>query len=539
MGDIEPIIVAIEIGSSKIAGIAGKMKEGTMQIVAYAEDQTHDCIKRGVVYNIEKTTICIKNVISKLESTMKQKVSHVYVGLGGQSVHSELKVVQSNLQTPTCINQTHIDSVTIESHEVFREDYQLVGSYPQDFTVDSNVTSDPVGIVGTNLEGRFLNVIANSKLINNINTCFDNTDVKIQEFKVAAYELASNILTETEKRSGCAVVDFGAGTTTVIVFKNNLVRLVNTVPLGFNNIIQDLCSLQIEYSEAEELLLKYGNAVPGDSYSDDEDESTSEYQTSDGRSIEVAKIQFIIEARLMEILANVRNQISRCEYSENLLGGIIITGGGVRLKNLERAVMRNTNIDKVRTARKLVEPVIKNSTLTNLTIDETSNTIVSLLLSGTENCVGGEVGDPDMFVRQQTAQDISARKANVASVQKGEDDSQMVLESYKGRLREMIVQIQEAIVDVCEHKANKRVRNDAKELIEISNTLLDAEYHQAYNILMGKDKFKQTLREADDLISKRDDEIKKLEDTIRQAEKETGLISRLTNWIDDLLTEKD
>lgn len=537
MGDNEPIIVAIEIGSSKIAGIAGKMKEGTMQVVAYAEDQTPDCVKRGVVYNIEKTSLCIKNVISRLEAIMKQRVTSVYVGLGGQSVHSELKVVHNNLQTPTCINQTNIDALTADSYEVTRENYELVGSFTQDYTVDSSITSDPVGIVGTYLEGRFLNVIANVKLKNNINTCFDNTDVQILDYKVSVCELAKNILTETEKRSGCALVDFGAGTTTIVVYKNNIVRLVSTIPLGFNNIIQDLCSLQIEQSEAEELLIKYGNGVPGDGYS--QEEAPTDYQTSDGRTIEIAMIQFIIEARLSEILSNVRTQISRSDYSENLLGGIIITGGGANIKNLDRAVMRHVNLDKVRTAKKLVEPVIKNSTLTNLSLDNCmTNTIVSILLSGTANCVGGEVGDPDIFVRQQTAAEIGMRKVTAVSAQKEEEEALAALEDVKGKLREAIVQLQQAAEDVEEHQSNKRVRNNARAVIDNANALLGTLYEKATHTLLGKDKYKQALRESDDLIAKRDEEIKKLEDTIRTAERNTSVITRMADWINDLLTEK-
>ena len=78
MGEQETIIVAIELGSSKIAGIAGKMKDGTMQILAYAEDKTTDCVKRGVVYNIEKTTQSIKTVVSKLETALKMKERNTY-----------------------------------------------------------------------------------------------------------------------------------------------------------------------------------------------------------------------------------------------------------------------------------------------------------------------------------------------------------------------------------------------------------------------------------------------------------------------------
>lgn len=535
MGDNEKIIAAIEIGSSKIAGIAGKTKDGTMQIIAYAEDRTPDCVKRGVVYNIEKTTLSIKNVVSKLESTMKLKVSGIYVGLGGQSVHSEYKVVQNNLQTPTCVSQTHIDTVINESQEVLRDGYELIGSYPQEFVVDSNVAADPVGVVGTHLEGRFVNVIANRKLKNNINTCFDNTDIRIVEFKVAACELANNVLSDTEKRSGAALIDLGASTTTIVIYKNNIVRLVSTIPLGFNNIIQDLCSLQIERSEAEELFHKYGNGYP--EFISQEGEEI-EYTTSDGRSIEITRIQHIIMARLTEILSNVRAQLSRSEYVSTLLGGIVITGGGSNLKNIERAVMRQVNIDKVRIARTLEKEIIKNSQLTNLVLDDgTNNTIISLLLSGEQNCVGGEAGDPDFFVNHERDLGIGARQESAVAAQKKEDQAVTVLESIKSNLREVIFRLQQQTEEILDHETNKRVKNAARALIDEANELIGSDYENVVNILVGKDKYKQILREAQDLIARRDEEITKLEDALTSTD--TSVVKRMARWINDMLNEKD
>ena len=154
MVEQEAIIVAIELGSSKISGIAGKMKDGTMQILAYAEDKTTDCVKRGVVYNIEKTTLSIKTIISKLEAALKMKITSTYIGLGGQSVRSVKSVVQKNMLTPTYITQAHIDLITDESHAVPYEDNELIGYFTQEFVVDTNVAADPVGIMGTNIEGK-------------------------------------------------------------------------------------------------------------------------------------------------------------------------------------------------------------------------------------------------------------------------------------------------------------------------------------------------------------------------------------------------
>lgn len=534
----ESTIVAIEFGSSKISAIAGRMNEGTMQIIAYAEDHTAGCIKRGVVYNIEKTTQSIKNVIGRLETILKQKVTHVYVGIGGQSVTSTIKTLRSNMQIPTCITQTHIDAITEESHVVNKENYELISFFPQEYVVDSSMVADPVGIVGTNLEGKFLNVIANRKLRNNIVTCFDNTDIAIAGFALIPFELAKNVLTDTEKRSGCALIDLGAGVTTITIFKNNVVRLITTIPLGINNIIHDLCSLQIEEHEAEDLLLKYGDGVPEESYAED-DEELQDYVTSDGRTIKVAEIQYIIESRYNEILSNARAQIAKSEFGNSLLGGIVITGGGACIKNVERAVFLAVNIDKVRIAHSIVTPIIKNSTLTNLSLDNTmSNTILSLVLAGTKDCLGGNIGEPDFFVRQQTSEEIESRKAVAATIQHDDDEAYDTLEGIKNKLREVIVQIQNQRQAILDDEANKRLRDEGMSLVNEASSIIDEGYDTATRHLIGKDKYKQTLREAEDLIAKRDDEVRSLEDVIRMVAKRNGFFTKVATWIDDLVNEK-
>ena len=325
MGEQDSIIVAIELGSSKVCGIAGKMKDGSMQILAYAEDKTSDCIKRGVVYNIEKTTQSIKNVVNKLEATLKRKITRTYIGIGGQSVRSVKSFIKKNMLTPTYITQAHIDSITDESHEVSDEDCELIGYYVQGFSVDGSLVADPVGIMGTNVEGEFLNVVANKRLRNNIKTSFENLGLEIADYHLSAFELANNVLTDTEKRTGTALIDLGAGTTTIVVLKSNIIRQIITLPLGINNIKQDLCDLQIEYSEAEQLLLTYGDAMSENVQYDDEDQIPL-YTTSDGRSVEITTIQEIIRARLQEILVNVDKQMHNTEYADRLLGGVVITG---------------------------------------------------------------------------------------------------------------------------------------------------------------------------------------------------------------------
>ena len=536
----EVIIVAIELGSSRIAGIAGKMKDGTMQIIAYAEEKTTDCVKRGIVYNIEKTTQSIRNVISKIESTLKMNVSCVYIGLGGQSVRSINTVVRRNMITPTYINQSHIDSITDESHEISFDDCELIAYFTQDFVVDTNAAvTDPVGIMGTNIEGKFLNIIANRRLKLNVNTTFENVGIDIADYKLTAFEMANSILSDTEKRSGCAMIDFGAGTTTIVLLKSNIVRQIVTIPLGTNNIIQDLCAEQMQESEAEELLEKYGNAIIEDA--DYDGENPEIYTTIDGLEISAPNIRHIIYARFNEIMQNVKAQFGKTDFSEQLIGGVVLAGGGANMKNIDKACIKALNVDKVRIAKKVITPIVKNSTLTNLNIESPANTaIISLLLSGSENCVGDDAyKDPDIFGIQDREKQIEANKAAAAENQKEEDTAVSNIEDRKNYLRELIIKMQHCQKDIEEDPTIKRHWNTAKDLIANSDEVLsEDDFQKNMLILSGKDRYRQVIREAEDLISKLEATRLQLQELSADAEKKNSLFGKISGFFNDLLNNE-
>ena len=402
-------VVAVELGSSKISGIAGKKKDGTMQILAYAEEKTAGCVKRGVVYNIEKTYQSINTIISKLEAVLKTKITRAYVGLGGQSVRSYKCMIRRNLLTQSYITNEAIDAIRQESYEIPFNDYEVLENYPQEYVVDSSVIADPVGVMGTNIEGEFLDVIAKNNLRANIDTVFANAGVDIVEGLISPLQLANNVLTDAEKRSGCALVDLGADTTTLVVYKNNIVRYLVTIPLGCNNINKDLSTLPIDDAETEDVKLKYGDACQ--EFESSEESEPQYYTTSDGRQIDVATIRNVIEARMGEIIANVSNQIVNSDYSGKLLAGLVITGGGSSMKNIVKAFTKSTKIDKVRIATKVNQMVVKTSNASNISLESAgTTTIVSLLLAGTVPCGGEDIGRaPDMFDQQMKEEERRKR----------------------------------------------------------------------------------------------------------------------------------
>lgn len=531
-------IVAIELGSFKISGIAGKKKDGTMQILAYAEEKTSGCVRRGVVYNIEKTYQSVNNIITKLESVLKTKITRAYVGLGGQSVRSYKCVIKRNLLTQSYITNDVIDAIRQESCEIPFSDYEMLENYPQEFVVDSSIIADPVGVMGTNIEGEFLDVIAKHNLRANIETVFANTNVDVVEELISPLQLANNVLTDAEKRSGCALIDLGAETTTLVVYKNNIVRYLVTIPLGSNNINKDLSTLPIDEAEAEEVKLKYGDACrESDALEESENQS---YTTTDGRQIDVATIKNVIEARISEIVANISNQIINSDYSGKLLAGIVITGGGSNMKNIVKAFVKATKIDKVRVANKVNQMVVKTSNASSIALDSAQTTsIVSLLLAGTVPC-GGDAfdGRPDMFDQQMKEEERRKRQEEADAAAAAEAQDAQAFESVKAEIRFAYDKVQKQILELEKYGREKKVRQDAKMLsLNILDEAIGEKYEKAAQALEGKDKFKQSLKEGADLAEMLKKAVDELTDLVNKTSKENSAWGRFTRAIADIVNE--
>ena len=531
-------IVAIELGSSKICGIAGKKKDGTMHILAYAEEQTAGCVKRGVVYNIEKTYQSVNNIIRKLETVLKTKISRAYVGLAGQSVRSYKCVIKRNLLTQSYITNEAIDAMSQESLEIPFNDYEVLENFPQEFIVDSSVIADPVGVMGTNIEGEFLNVIAKNTLHANIETVFANVGISVAEELISPLQLATHVLTDAEKRSGCALVDLGADTTTLVVYKNNIVRYLVTLPLGGNNINKDLSTLPIDEAETEDVKLKFGDACQ--ELEDTDDTETQYYTTSDGRQIEVSLIKNVIEARMGEIIANVRNQIVNSDYSDKLLAGLVITGGCSKMKNIVKAFVKNTKIDKVRVANKVNQMVVKTSNAGSVSIDNPSTTaILSLLLSGTISC-GGESfdGTPNIFDQQLKDEERRQRQAEAEAAAKAEEKDATTFDAVKAEIRTAIDKVKGQRNELLNYGRDKKVRQKAKNLsLTILDETIGERYEKAAQALQGKDKFKQSLKEGFDLAEILKDEVDKLTNQVNRANNENSMWGRIKRTVSDIVND--
>jgi len=388
-------IVAIELGSSKITGIAGRNNaDGTIEVLAVETENSTSCIRKGVVYNIDKTALCLTNIINRLRVALKTDIKQVFVGVGGQSIRSTKNVIVKNQAPGTIISQDMIYQLMDTNMAEKYSDHEIIQAATQEYKVDNQYQLDPVGIQCTRLEGNFLNILFHSNFYHNLTKCFEIAGIKIADIRLAPFVLADNILTENEKRSGCLLVDFGAETTTVSVYHKNILRHMAVIPLGSNNITKDLAYQQMDEKDAEKMKLKYGSAYTEYSNIDD----TLTYSIDPDHSIESNKFIEIVEDRVEEIIQNVYCQIPS-ELSDKLLGGIILTGGGANMPNIDIAFKKITNIEKIRIA-KFINKTVDSKHAIITAKNGMMNTALALLENGNENCAGDEISD-DISIEQK------------------------------------------------------------------------------------------------------------------------------------------
>lgn len=379
------VIVAVELGSSSIRAIAGRrLPNGNIEVIGLADEPAQNCIHKGAVENIEKTTQAIASVIARLDLVAGGHIKSVYVGLGGQSLHSRKNSVKRQFPEVTQITSHMVDMMLDSNYNGNDAGYNIHEVVQQESLVGNRQVEDPVGMQAETIEARFLNVVARAALEDNIRKCVKGAGLNVADILVSPLMLADAVLRPDEKRSGCAVVDIGAETTTITVYTKNILRHLIVLPIGGANVTQDIAAQKIEWDEAEMLKLKHGTAYRNDTVSDEET-----IELNYGQKITTDKLLNIIEARYEEIVANAWHQIK--PYSDLLLSGqVVLTGGASRAKNLVPCFQFFAQCNKqVKIFKGLPDGIV---TSPNVIIPEDGRylTLMGLLLHGDQNCLASK-----------------------------------------------------------------------------------------------------------------------------------------------------
>ncbi len=376
------IIVALEFGTSYIRGIAGcKKNDGSVQILGIESEENNEGILKGVIYNIDKTTQAICNIIARLSDKLKMQIHQAYVGIGGQSLHGECNSLKRNLEAIVKITPELIDNIKDNNRQTQYPGAEILDVIAQEYIVGTRPTQDPLGVMSNKIEAKFLNLVAKTTLRENIEKCMRLAGLNIVgDPVIAPLALADALLTGNEKRNGCALVDCGAGTTTVQVYRDNILRHLVVLPLGGNSITGDIMhEYNMDADEAERLKRRHGLA-----YVTTPTDKPKQLAHSNGRAVDENELQDTIAARQEEIIKNICHQL---ESYEKLPCGIVCTGGGANMQDMTNAIQHFCKTEySVKNAKSLIT-MADVAAGVNAPMDMNLNTLIALLAQGKASCV--------------------------------------------------------------------------------------------------------------------------------------------------------
>ena len=333
-------IVAFEIGSSKIRGAVGVVdNSGVVDVIAVEEEKLTDRVRYGCIQNVDVAN-AIDTVVERLQAypaVEPRTITGVYVGLGGRSLTSTMVDVSMQLPVETEITEPIITELKKRAASTTDPDRDTVDVVPVRFTVDNKTQTSPVGTFGQSLSAR-ATVLSCSPQIKRIlrRVITDRLGLNINGYITRPLAEAAMVLTEDERRLGCMFVDFGAETTTVSVYRGGAPVYVATLPIGSRNITLDLIALNYIEERAEEIKKVSGNALAVDA---------ARRGKGYAEGIDYTDINNYVHARADEIVANI---IAQIEYAgvtaADLPGGIVIVGGGARLRGFNELLQQQSKL---------------------------------------------------------------------------------------------------------------------------------------------------------------------------------------------------
>ncbi len=343
-----PIVVGLDIGTTKICVIVGRRNEyGKIEVLGLGKAQSLG-VMRGVVINLLTTVTSIVAAVKEASSQSNVDINMVSVGIAGQHIKSlQHRGILTRKDLTSEICKKDIDRLIDDMYKLaMNPNEEIIHVLPQEFTVDNEPgVKDPVGMAGVRLEANFHIITGQVGAIRNILKCVTNANLETQDLILEPLASSESVLSDEEKEAGVVLVDVGGGTTDVAIFHEGIIRHTAVIPFGGNIITEDIkegCGVM--KNQAELLKVKFGSAL-ADENRENEIVCVPSLRDRIPKEISIKNLANIIQARMEEIIEHVYYEIKSSNYENKLIGGIVITGGGAQLKHITQLVEFITGLD--------------------------------------------------------------------------------------------------------------------------------------------------------------------------------------------------
>ncbi|PIQ72386.1 cell division protein FtsA [Candidatus Roizmanbacteria bacterium CG11_big_fil_rev_8_21_14_0_20_35_14] len=328
------LICGIDIGSSKIATIAGMKSEetGELKIIGFNATVARG-IRKGLIVDIKEVTEVVEESVEKAERMSGHKINNAFVSVGGphiSSLNSHGIVAVANPQGE--ISEEDVARVLEAARAIsLSSTRQIIEVIPRDYIVDGQPgIKSPIGMSGVRLEVETHIITASSTNLKNIDRVLDDLGIENQGFVFSGLSSAEAVLTNTEKELGVVLVDIGGGKIDIAIFVDGSLSYSSSIPIGARHITNDIAvGLRVSLDSAEKIKLYLSKNLDANKKKPPQinlnelnlEENVTEVSLK-------TLVDGIIAPRLEEIFKLIFEEIEKSEFGQQVPSGLVITGGG-------------------------------------------------------------------------------------------------------------------------------------------------------------------------------------------------------------------
>lgn len=336
-------LAGLDIGTTKTCAVVAATGPSGLEIIGVGEAPSTG-LRRGVVTDLEETVKAIEAATERAERMAGVHISQVYVGVTGEHIAS------TNNRGIVAVSGDEREVVSGDVRRVLdaskiinlAADRQIIHALPRHYTIDGHDgVTDPVGMSGSRLEVETHIVTGGATFIANVLKCVAKAGLEPAGLVFEPLASSAATLLPEEKHVGVVLLDIGGGTTDIAVYVGGGAVHTGTLPIGGNILTNDIAlGLKTNFAEAENVKRTWGSTAPPSGDGDGREEASFPVKTLDGRSarmVTTQELRAIIEPRITELLRMARSHIAEHVPRDQILGEVVLTGGGARLAGIDAA----------------------------------------------------------------------------------------------------------------------------------------------------------------------------------------------------------
>ncbi|MDR2337631.1 MAG: cell division protein FtsA [Deltaproteobacteria bacterium] len=338
-------IVGLDIGTTKIAAVVGqKTADGQIDIIGVGTHPSKG-LRKGVVVNIEATVESIRKAVEDAEIISDCHIANVFAGVAGSHINSmnSLGIIAVKDKE---VSHLDVERVIDAARAIaIPNDREIIHIFPQEYALDDqDGIKEPLGMSGVRLEAKVHIVTAAISSCQNIVKSANRLGLNVLDIVLEPIASAEAVLSPEEKELGVALIDIGGGTTDITIFQNGAVVHTAVIPLGGNNITNDIATcLRIPTNTAEELKKRYGTSLVKN-VKDNEEIEVPSTGGREPKKIRRKNLAEIIQPRVDELLNFIQSELQKAITEGYLTAGVVLTGGSILLDGIAEVAEQKLNL---------------------------------------------------------------------------------------------------------------------------------------------------------------------------------------------------